>query len=105
MPVEVLAFALPLKTRQEIPQEPGCVVALNFRHCLVEFKRIDITVRVHRHQTAFVQMRQDFPHAFRQRRQDRVTGIIRFQISQNVRLGTARKREEKHGVLQCEVLG
>ena len=105
MPVEVLAFALPLKTREEIPQEHGCIVVLNFRHCLVEFKRIDIIVRAYRHQTALIQVLQDFPHAYRQGRQDRVTGIIRFLISQFVRLGMQRKREQKHGVLQCEVLG
>ena len=102
--VEVLAFALPLKARQKCPQNPGGLVVFNFCNRLVEFKRMDMTVKADSYQTAFIQVRQDVPHTFRQRRHGRLIGMIRFQISQVVRRGMSLNRQQKHGILQCEVL-
>ena len=103
-PVQVLAFLLPLKARQEHPPDPACPAALDLRQRLVEFKRMDIIVGADRYQAPFVQVGDDVMPTVRQGRQGFVIVIIRFQIAQVVRRGMARKRHQEHGVLQCEVL-
>ena len=78
-PVEIPAFLLHVKTRQERPQDPGWIVRLDIGYRLVKFKCIDLTVGADREQTPFVQVCDDVMLAFRQRRQGAGILIIRFQ--------------------------
>ena len=80
-PAQVFAFLLRAKTRQERPQHPGWIVALDVRQCLVEFKRIDVTAGADRYQSPFVQVRDDGMLTVRQGGQGRRIGVIRFQVA------------------------